>query len=223
MVSTSRWLISSPADLNVRPEFVKLQRGDSAAMLLNGNVDVIMSGMHIMLERTGDISYTNPYANETVAFIVKDFRRDEFSSRERVKQLVSPRIGVPNAPYYVSKLKQYLPRAELVLLKSPSDFFGDQGASLDAMLYTAEAGSVWTLMYPAYTVSIPRPDILSLPLAYGVAQPEREFTRYLNTWIDLKQKDLTVKAPYDHWILGRNVADREPRWSIIRNVLHWVR
>jgi hypothetical protein len=175
-----------------------------------------------MLDKTSDVSYTNPYANETLAFIVKDFRREEFSSRDKVKQLLSPRIGVPNAPYYVSKLKHYLPQAELVLLQSPSEFFGAHGASLDAMLYTAEAGSVWTLMHPAYTVSIPRPDILSLPLAYGVAHTETEFTRYLNTWIDLKQKDLTIKGLYDHWILGKHVADREPRWSVIRNVLGWV-
>jgi ABC-type amino acid transport substrate-binding protein len=179
--------------------------------------------MHILLENTSEVSYSNPYANETIAFIVKDFRRDEFSSREAVKQLQTPKIGVPNASYYAAKLKQYLPRAEIVLFDSPADFFGPRGASLDALLYTAEAGSVWTLLHPAYTVAIPRPDILSLPLAYGVAPTESEFTRYLNTWIDLKQKDLTFQTLYDYWILGRHVADREPRWSVIRNVLHWVK
>jgi hypothetical protein len=27
---------------------------------------------------------------------------------------------------------------------------------------------------------------------------------------------------YDHWILGKTANQRQPRWSIIRNVLHWV-
>ncbi len=209
-------------ELDVQVTFVEIERGKSAAMLNEGIVDIVMSGLHVLLERISEIQYSSPYVNETIAFIVKDYRREEFASRESVQRLRSLRIGVPNAPYYVSKLRQYLPDAQIVLLDSPADFFGARGASLDAMLYTAEAGSVWTLLYPAYSVAVPRPDILSLPLAYGVARDETEFVRYLNTWIDLKQKDPTVKILYDYWILGRHAADREPRWSIVRNVLHWV-
>jgi hypothetical protein len=45
---------------------------------------------------------------------------------------------------------------------------------------------------------------------------------FLNHWIDLKKKDNTIKKTYNYWILGQGVAIKEPRWSIIRNVLHWV-
>ena len=27
---------------------------------------------------------------------------------------------------------------------------------------------------------------------------------------------------YDYWILGKNVRQQEHRWSVIRDVLHWV-
>ena len=27
----------------------------------------------------------------------------------------------------------------------------------------------------------------------------------------------------DHWILGRNARPRQPHWSVMRNVLHWVK
>jgi Na+/H+-dicarboxylate symporter len=208
--------------LDVKLEFVMIERGHSGAMLNGGYVDVVMSGLHIMLERTGEITYSNPHLSETLAFIVKDHRREEFSTRDKVRRLVSPRIGMPNSPYYLSRMRQYLPQAKVVLIASPAEYFGPKGASLDAMLYTAEAGSVWTLIHPAYSVVIPRPDIVALPLAYAVAHGEREFATYLNTWIDLKQKDRTIQGLYDYWILGRNVANREPRWSVIRNLLHWV-
>jgi ABC-type amino acid transport substrate-binding protein len=209
-------------DLNVKLEFVRIVRGESAAMLNGGQADVVMSGLHIMLERTGEITYSVPYMNETLAFIVKDHRREDFASADKVRELIAPRIGIPNAAYLVSRVSRYLPNAQLTLLDSPADFFGPKGASLDAMLYTAEAGSVWTLIHPAYSVAIPRPRILSLPLAYGVAHGESEFATYLSTWIDLKKNDGTIQGLYDRWVLGRNVADREPRWSVIRNVLHWV-
>ncbi len=29
-------------------------------------------------------------------------------------------------------------------------------------------------------------------------------------------------ALYDYWILGKEVEAKEPRWSVIRNVLHWI-
>jgi hypothetical protein len=46
---------------------------------------------------------------------------------------------------------------------------------------------------------------------------------FVNIWIDLKKKDKTIKALYDHWILGKAAEKKEPRWSIIRDVLHWVK
>ncbi len=30
------------------------------------------------------------------------------------------------------------------------------------------------------------------------------------------------KRLYDHWILGLDAEPRKPRWSILRNVLHWA-
>jgi hypothetical protein len=44
----------------------------------------------------------------------------------------------------------------------------------------------------------------------------------VDTWIELKKKDRTIARLYDYWILGRSAVEREPRWSIMRNVLHWV-
>jgi hypothetical protein len=52
-----------------------------------------------------------------------------------------------------------------------------------------------------------------------VGRHDLEMTRYLATWIDLRQKDGTIRAFYEHWILGRDAVSKKPRWSILRNVL----
>ena len=31
-----------------------------------------------------------------------------------------------------------------------------------------------------------------------------------------------METIFDHWIRGNHACSEEPRWSIIRNVLHWV-
>ena len=32
----------------------------------------------------------------------------------------------------------------------------------------------------------------------------------------------TINALYGHWILGKQAVKRQPRWSMMRDVLHWV-
>jgi len=95
--------------------------------------------------------------------------------------------------------------------------------AVDAIAFPAERGSAWTLMYPRYTMVVPAPGAIRLPLAYPIAGNDSTFARYVNTWIELKKKDGTVAALYDYWILGRTADAGAPRWSVLRNVLHWER
>jgi len=95
-------------------------------------------------------------------------------------------------------------------------------AEVDALLLPAERGSAWTLMFPQYSVVVPGPDPIRVPLAYPIGKRDERFARFVNTWIGLKRKDGTLDAAYRYWILGQNAAPRQPRWSIIRDVLHWV-
>jgi hypothetical protein len=53
-----------------------------------------------------------------------------------------------------------------------------------------------------------------------MARGDRELADFMNRWIDLKRKDRTIAVLYDYWILGRNTVAQEPRWSVMRNVLH---
>ena len=209
-------------DMNVTPELVLIDRAQAAAMLNAGYVDIIMSGLAVTVERAEEMAFSVPYTNQTLAFIVKDYRREDFSSREKVKGLKHLRLGVPNVPYYIAKIREYLPQAEVVVLDSPAEFFTRKEDDLDAFVYSAEAGSAWTLIYPAYSVAVPHPDVRAVPLAYAVARGDSELVDFVNTWIELKKKDQTIEGLYNYWILGKNPAAREPRWSVIRNVLHWV-
>jgi ABC-type amino acid transport substrate-binding protein len=92
----------------------------------------------------------------------------------------------------------------------------------DVVVMPAESGSVMTLLYPKYTVVVPEPDIVKIPLASAIARRDQNWGQFINTWIELKRRDGTIDALYGHWILGKQAGKRQPRWSIMRNVLHWV-
>jgi hypothetical protein len=61
-----------------------------------------------------------------------------------------------------------------------------------------------------------------LPLFYAIGAEDLEMRDFLEYWVTLRKKDGTMQHHYDHWILGISPAAKEPRWSIIRNVLGWV-
>ena len=210
-------------DMKVGLEFVTVDPRRAALALSSGQVDVVMSSVALTLERANEMTMSAPYMSQTFAFIVKDYRREEFSSRANVKKHAELRLAIINAPYYVSKAKEYLPQAELVLVDSPRQFFTGNNQDFDGLVYSAEAGSAWTLLYPAFSVVVPQPDVLAVPLAYGMPRGERDLADFVNTWIELKTKDQTIRILYDYWILGQTGVERAPRWSVIRDVLHLVK
>ncbi len=107
-------------------------------------------------------------------------------------------------------------------LSTPRAFFRWKGEALDAFLYSAEAGSAWSLLYPSYTIAVPAPDVIEAPMGFAVARGNRELADFLSAWIDLKQADKTIESLFNHWIQGKDAEEKQPRWSVISNVLHWV-
>jgi Na+/H+-dicarboxylate symporter len=209
-------------ELGVDLEMVQVEF-DALPRLLNaGYLDMGGSGMAVTTDRLEQLSFSQPYAEETLAFIVRDHRREEFSSREVVRRHKTLRLAVMNAPYYIRKVEEHLPQAELVLVDSPRAFFRDTSGELDALVFTAESGSAWSLVYPSYSVAVPHPDVLKVPLAFPLARGDEAMVELLSTWIALKQRDKTIERLYEHWILGASAAEAGPRWSVIRDVLHWV-
>jgi len=206
-------------DLSVTLEFVPVSPRVMAEQLQTGYCDIVMAPVAVTPERAQTMIFSTPYMDQTLAFIVKDHRRNEFNSRAAIRRLLAPRIGVPNVPYYIDKVRNYLPQATLVVLNSAREFFESRGEELDALVFSAESGSAWSLLYPAYTVAIPQPDVLAVPLAYPMAQNDQKLVHFINTWIELKKKDRTIAAFYDHWILGKHAVTKQPRWSVLHNVL----
>jgi hypothetical protein len=50
-----------------------------------------------------------------------------------------------------------------------------------------------------------------------------EFARFLGIWIDLRRKNGTIQALYDHRFWDPMRRPKQLPWSLIRNVLHRVK
>ena len=184
--------------------------------------DVVMSGVAVTTDRAASLLLSPSYLDETLAFVVPDGRRAEFAEWTDIRRRPHLRLGLPNLPHVVNAARAALPQAEIVTFPTARALFATSWAGIDAAVITAERGSAWTLWYPQFSVVVPAPTRIRVPLAYVVPSRDEGFAAFLGTWIDLKRKDGTIQTLYDHWILGRSGADAAPRWSIVRDVLHWV-
>jgi len=210
------------ADMSVKLELIPVKRVHMAELLSSGAIDIVLSGVAVTSKRAMDMEFTFPYMDQTLAFIVPDYRRNEFSSRESVQKLKGLVVAVPDLSRLKKRIAVYLDEPEIVVVQTPQQFFEHENVRCDALVYSAEAGSAWTLLHPDFSVVIPQPDIVRIPIAFAVAQGNETMRTFLNTWIDLRQRDNTLTRLYDHWILGKTDDSAIPRWCVIRDVLGWV-
>jgi ABC-type amino acid transport substrate-binding protein len=209
-------------ELGVSAEFAPVERDHLADVIESGRVDVVMAGIIATTERADRVTFSDPYLDETLAFLLPDHQRAEFSDAARVRARKGLRLGVPDLPYAEGLVAREFPRARIVPIPlADVDPFAVREEPVDAFVLTAERGAFLTLLHPAFSVAVPHPLEIRLPLAYPVARHDVEAARFLSVWIALKKRDGTIQALYDHWIRGLDAAPKTPRWSILRDVLGW--
>jgi ABC-type amino acid transport substrate-binding protein len=207
-------------DLGVDLKFYLAEIGELPSLLSSGKIDIAMTGFAVTPDRAAAMLFSMPYLDETLAFVVRDHLRDRFSSWAEIRTLESVRIGIVNVPYYIKQIRDRVPEGKIEVFEIPNIL--DQIKRFDAIVVPAETGSVLTLLNPQFTVVVPQPEILRVPLAYPIARRDHDWAHFINTWIDLKRKDGSLDRLYQHWILGESAKEETPRWSIIRNVLGWL-
>lgn len=213
-------------EMGVSLEFVPADEHGVPADLARGAYDLLMSGVALTTRRAEAMAFSTPYLEEHMAFVVEDHRRAEFMTLDGIRRIPSLRVAIPDVRYYAEKLHDLLPAAQVTTLRSRSDieaFFTKGPGNIDALAFTAERGSAWSLLHPRFAVAVPQPQVLTIPLAYPTASRDGRLVAFLDRWIELKKRDGTIQELYDYWILGRNAQPPKPRWSIIRDVLHWTR
>jgi ABC-type amino acid transport substrate-binding protein len=210
------------ADLGVGVQFYQTDVSRLLDELSAGAGDIAMAGIAVTPDRAAGILFSTPYIDETLAFVTRDHLRDRFRTWDAIRQLGPVRIGIPDVPVFQRAVSARAPDLQLVPLRQADEFLTG-GDEVMGYVLPAERGSVLTLLHPAYSVVVPQPDTIKLPIAYPVARGDERWVTFLNTWLELKRRDGTIDALYRHWILGERAAGPTPRWSVVRNVLHWVK
>ncbi len=203
-------------EMGVKLEFIPWTYKTILKEIEQNKFDVAIGGLIVTPEWLTKVNFSNPYITITTAVVVEDQRRNKFKNWRSIDKKLNIRLG------WVGKgrakdVKRYLPNTDIVLMESYKEFFTDNPDKVDAIIISAEAGSAWTILYPAYSVVVPEPHIkanaaLAMPL-------DADFIDFVNSWLQMKKTSGIINKLYDKWILGKKVKQKKLRWSIGRDVL----
>ena len=212
-------------DLDVRLEFIPFNTWDNLDAWLNsGRIDLIASIPYLASLIT-QANLSAPYLEGTVCLVAKDHRRHDFSTLSALQNLPQINVGVDyDEDTAKREFEKFFPGVNInpIRIETLRDFFTQNIQGIDAIVEIAEAGTAWTLLYPGYSIVIPKPHIRKTPVGYAVARRNRELVDFINDWVRAVKGDGSFDRIYNHWVLGQGAINTEPRWSVIRNVLKWV-
>ena len=211
------------SELQCQLWLVPLTPDQVVSALERDEIDLVMSGMAMTTDRLELARFSQPYLRVTMSLVVPDFRRSEFDEVATVQRMPRLRIATLPSRRFTEELNRLFPQADVVTIPAAREFFENSELGADALLLSAESGSAWSLIYPGFTPVVPAPYERRLPLGYPVAAWDDDFAQFVSQWIELKVDTPEFHRLYDYWILGRTGESKQPRWSILRNVLGWAR
>jgi ABC-type amino acid transport substrate-binding protein len=208
-------------DLGIGVDFVSLSRDEITESLRSGRVDIVIGGLFATPDRALDTAMSEPYMDASISLVVRDHRRREFNSWEAIRQRQDLKLAVVDLPFLVKRVEKFLPDAQVKRIEDPTQFLAADGDRFDAMLYSAEAGSAWTLLFPQYSVVVPEPIVISVPVVFALPNDTARWNRYVDAWIVLNKTSRKVERLYDYWVLGQGAEQRKRRWSVVHDILGW--
>jgi hypothetical protein len=128
---------------------------------------------------------------------------------------------VPGKAYAEGDIRKLLPDAELIMLDSPRPYFRGGVEGADLLVMAAQSASAWTLIYPEYSVIIPTGLRSGGMTSFALSREQREMAHWFDTWLELADKGGLLERLERYWIQGQRDEHRLPRWSIMKDVLHW--
>jgi ABC-type amino acid transport substrate-binding protein len=180
-------------------KFVELEFEELIRALVDGRIDIIMSGMSITDARKVRIKFSDPYLNNGLLAMMRVESADEFSSPERIKQSVAD-IGVKQGTTGEAFVTKHCPRATVVPLLRPSDaayelrrrridLFIHDGYAVAWLVSENEAEftALWTPLTEEY-------------LAWGLRHGATEFQASVNRLLARWKEDGVLTAIVGRWL-----------------------
>lgn len=210
-------------DLGCKLELIPLTYNNVISDIEGKKYDIAMSALTMNEKRLKNLSFTKSYLDSRLILVTEEKMRKRFSSMERIINNPDLKIAVLKGSSYEQIVHEFFPADNIIYLDRFEEFplKGKQAA----LLWEEQQALAWILKHRNYRIVIPSPAIGIDTLGYAINADSPKFLNYLNQWLELKTNQGFTEKQYDLWIKGKTeiAAPQEKRWSIVRDVLHWIR
>jgi len=210
-------------DLGCKLELIPMSYPGLATQL-NGNLyDIAMSAVTINELRLKALTFTEPYMSPRLCFVTQEKMRKVFATINSVSGNDKIQLAVLKGSSFEAAARELFPNKNLILLNDYEEFNANTDPFV-ALLWEEQEAVAWSLCHRGYRIVLPQPSIGYDTLGYCIRNDSPRFIHYLDQWLELKRSQGFTDRQYELWIKGKTeiAAPPEPRWSIIRNVLHWI-
>src|SRR5215470_17757163 len=205
--------------LNVRLVFVPFEWPDLEADLVAGKFDIAMAGIYATTRRLSVLSASSSYYQSPLALFMPSDRAARFMTRGQILAMPNLRIGVFDDPVLRPALARLFPRAEIVVVPDYTtlpDF-----TKIDAAIWTLEQAGAIARSHPGIIAVVPKDVSNPFLLTYLMPPHSDEMVHFVSYWLDLRKADGMHTRELKYWLLGQPRTQATPRWSVVRDVLHW--
>lgn len=188
------------ADLGVSIIFVPFDFRELIPMLNSHKIDIAMSAITITNERLSHIDFSSPYAKSEHVLVTKDFNQKRYDSKTKIDDSSDVVIAVLKGSSFYEQAKLHFANKNIVQLKSYDDFITMGENSL--LYWATPQATYWIIVHPEFGL-IRLPRVLSSDdLAFALPWDARDFTHYINGWLEIEKSNGTLDKMYRKWILG---------------------
>lgn len=204
-------------ELDCSLEFIPIHYPDLNLQLEKGEFDIAMSAIIMNEERIRYMHFTHPYEEENIVLVVPTEKRQVFSNLAEV--IANPHLKLGAIGGFIFTAQRHFPNATVVSSENIEDLVHGK---IDAWVSMKIHAFVWCLSHPGYDLIDYGGMIGKRYLAYPVHSTSTQWSSFLNSWLTLKVQSGFHEQMATYWLKGESVMLREPRWSVIHNVLHWI-
>jgi Na+/H+-dicarboxylate symporter/ABC-type amino acid transport substrate-binding protein len=209
-------------DLGCQLELVPLSYPNLIDELNNRSYDIAMSAVTINEPRLKALTFTESYMTPRLCFVVPEKLRKRFATIDSINENSKIQIAVLKGSSFEAVAKELFPSKKLIPLNDYEDF--DPKSDYVALLWEEQEAIAWSLCHRNYRIVFPQSPMGFDTLSYAIRNDSPRFIHYLDQWLELKKSHGFTEKQYDLWIKGKTeiASQAEPRWSIVRDVLHWI-